>query len=366
MGCFGKDQLQVQAITPLPAPTAEEQLEFLQRIQSLFEDGNFSATYKYALLMALAELVVELGEDNGNELSLDMAKIGEKFAELYWPQTVQYVSGVAGTLCEVLKQNHGAQAGAINELLNLREAGANTLSKAKSMPNWPSAVHSITETVRAMPLKHLQVFGGRQVPFLYDYPLPHTKLVLKVGVMFNLRTFHSLIQQLARNGWISHIRKIHYNREIVGPTDDLEGFMFGTSRSSLQAITPVLARMQSGRCFYCAGDVRTGGHVDHFIPWSKYSRDLAHNFVLAHTGCNSFKSDMLAARIHLDNWVRRNEKYGVEIAGQFGEAGFVGDEAGILSVASWAYGQAVTNGGIAWVESKVTEPVSAEYLSVFS
>ena len=351
---------------PAPAPTAEQQLEFLQRIQSLFEDGNFSATYKYALLMALAELAVELGADNGNELPLEMARIGDKFAELYWPQTVQYVSGVVGTLSEVLKQNHGAQAGAINELLILREAGANTLSKAKNLPNWTSVVRRITETVRAMPIKHLQVLGGRQIPFLYEYPLPQGKLVLKAGVAFNLRTFHGLIHQLARNGWISHIRQIQYNREIVGPTDDLEGFMFGTSRNSLQAISTVLAKMQSGRCFYCHEDIRAGGHVDHFIPWSRYPRDLAHNFVLAHTGCNSFKSDMLAARVHLDNWVRRNERFGSEIAGSFGEAGFVGDEAGSRRVASWAYGQAVTSGGIAWVEHKVTEPVSPAYLAVFT
>ena len=34
--------------------------------------------------------------------------------------------------------------------------------------------------------------------------------------------------------------------------------------------------------------------VDHFISWSRYTTDLGHNFVLAHPGCNSQKSDYLA------------------------------------------------------------------------
>ena len=37
-------------------------------------------------------------------------------------------------------------------------------------------------------------------------------------------------------------------------------------------------------------------HVDHFIPWSRYPRDLVQNFVLAHNACNLDKGDMLGAR----------------------------------------------------------------------
>ena len=40
-------------------PSAEQQLNFLQHLQRLFDEGEFVATYKYALLMALAELSVE-------------------------------------------------------------------------------------------------------------------------------------------------------------------------------------------------------------------------------------------------------------------------------------------------------------------
>ena len=47
-------------------------------------------------------------------------------------------------------------------------------------------------------------------------------------------------------------------------------------------------------------------HVDHFTPWSRYPRDLAQNFVLAHNACNLDKGDMLTAPAHLTHWVARS------------------------------------------------------------
>jgi hypothetical protein len=41
--------------------------------------------------------------------------------------------------------------------------------------------------------------------------------------------------------------------------------------------------------------LRPATAVNHFVPWSRYPRDLAHNLVLAHGGCNSRKSDLLGA-----------------------------------------------------------------------
>lgn len=40
-------------------PTPEDQVEFLQNLQRLLSEGLFTATYKYALLLALADIAVE-------------------------------------------------------------------------------------------------------------------------------------------------------------------------------------------------------------------------------------------------------------------------------------------------------------------
>lgn len=348
-----------------PRPTPERQLEFLQRIQSLFEDGDFAATYKFALLMALAELAIERGTDDGRPLDLALTQIGEKFAELYWPQTVPYSSGTTGAAVDILAQNQGAQAAVIKELLKLRSCGANTLIQAKRLRQWPDAVRRITRVVRQMPVQFLQNVGGTTVPFLYDYPPPIGKLVLKPGVAFLLRSFHGLIQQLARAGWVTHIRQNSRNAPIIGQADDLQSFMFGTPRQNLQAVCLSLAELQSHRCFYCGDPIRNGGDVDHFIPWTRYPRDLAHNFVLAHSACNRRKSDMLAAQPHLDQWLERNERYGDEIAERVCASGFLADKNCTWTVAKWAYSQVASSGGIVWIRDKVTEPISDQYLASF-
>jgi hypothetical protein len=44
-------------------PSAESQIVFLKKIQTLFDDSSFNATYKYALLISLTDLAIEHGDD---------------------------------------------------------------------------------------------------------------------------------------------------------------------------------------------------------------------------------------------------------------------------------------------------------------
>lgn len=147
-------------MTTYRRPSPQEQLEFLQRIQRLFEDASFSATYKYALLIALAELAVERGSDDGSPLTLGLDVIGEKFAELYWPQTLPYSHGISDATPGILAQNQGSQAGVVNILLILRHSGANTITQAKLLPAWPQVTRQIASVVRQMPVRYLQNIGG--------------------------------------------------------------------------------------------------------------------------------------------------------------------------------------------------------------
>lgn len=345
-------------------PSAEEQLRFLQHLQRLFEDGDFVATYKFALLMALAEIAVEMPLTT-ESLPIDMFVIGEKFAELYWPQTVPYASGISYSAPGVLSQNQGKQAAIVNELLKLREEGYSSIAEAKrSARNWSAVVRKISGTVSGMPVQYLQNVGGSVVPFLYAYPTPKGKLVLLPGVAFMLRTFHPLIQQLARAGWVKHVRENRRNATIIGQADEIERFMFGAPRGALVEMGRFLKGLQSGRCFYCGDAIRTAGDVDHFIPWSKYPRDLAHNFVLAHPECNRRKSDMLAAEQHLARWVERNDRYRDEISGF--DAGFVADAGCSIAVASWAYDYGIRAGAYGWVEHQHTEQLRESCLGLLA
>ena len=51
-------------------PTSDEQIRFLVNLQRLLDEGAFVASYKFTLLLALADLSVEQGEDNGRPVTL--------------------------------------------------------------------------------------------------------------------------------------------------------------------------------------------------------------------------------------------------------------------------------------------------------
>jgi hypothetical protein len=55
-------------MTETPPPTAADQVAFLGQIERLLSEGQFVATYKYALLVAIADLSVQHGRDDGSEL----------------------------------------------------------------------------------------------------------------------------------------------------------------------------------------------------------------------------------------------------------------------------------------------------------
>jgi len=347
-------------------PSAEDQIHFLQNIQHLFEEGEFAATYKFALLLSLAELAVEQGDDSGAPLDLPMHMLGEKFVELYWRQIAPYQSGQVQTVSGVLFQNLGAQAAVIGRISKIYALTSGQLSKAKRHTNeWRNLINSVSSIIRNMPLRYLQIFGGQQQAFLYEYPAHLGKITLKSGVAFNFRRYQSLIQQFSRAGWIDHIRSNRRNHSMLGERGDLEAFMFGSSRASLVDLTSVLAQIQSGKCFYCEGRISARPEVDHFIPWSRYPRDTAHNFVLAHQSCNNNKREMLAAKQHLDKWLMRLDHHGEEIGGRLSEKGFWADPTSSKRIAHWAYQQAVQSNGIGWIAKGETEPLQQNILSLF-
>lgn len=346
-------------------PAAEEQIIFLQQIQRIFEEGEFAATYKYALLLALAELAVEQGNDDGKAFDLPMLSVGEKFAELYWRQLAAFSSGQENTQAAVLHQNHGAQASVIQHLSGIHTHSQGRLSVARRHRSWKKQVIAVAGVVRQMPLRRLQVLGGKLQPFLYDYPCPRGIVRLKPGVAFNLRRYQGLIQKLARTGWVDHIRSNKLNAPMLGQVDDLESFMFGCSRATLIEVAKVLAPLQDHRCFYCRQKIDQRAEVDHFVPWARYPRDTAHNFVLSHRGCNNDKREMLAAKRHLDHWMERMCRSGAEIGELLSEKGFVSDIECSMHIARWGYKQGVEAGGIGWVMKGDTEPLLDDCLEVF-
>ena len=161
---------------------------------------------------------------------------------------------------------------------------------------------------------------------------------------------------------MSHIRGNRSNLAIVGQADDLETFMFHANRARLQQVGGFLREYDGAKCFYCGRSLRDAVDVDHFIPWSHYPRDTAHNFVLAHKTCNGRKRDTLAARRHLEHWIDRNDLTGDDFQHEMEKLGFMVKWSGTRTIARWAYQQGIDVGSHAWVEHDLYEPVDGHYL----
>lgn len=346
-------------------PSPEFQLAFLAKLQRLFAEGDFTATYKFALLISLADLAVELGADDGSALSLSIRQIAERFIYLYWNHTSPYRTSSADAEAGVLIQNVGNQAAVLTAIAEFRTStGASTITRAKREPGYNRLITSVATTVSAQPLNYLQNFGGTYDPFLYER-VGRGSVQLKPGIAFCLRRFYPLAQQLSRSHWAAHIKSNRRNHAFFGHTGDLEEFLFSASRQSLAAIGQGLLKLDGDRCFYCGnglGDI----DVDHFIPFSLYPRDLAHNFVLAHPSCNRSKSDSLAAHRHLDRWLERIMKFEENLLEIGASAGLAGDRLTVERVATWGYSNACAAGGHAWLSPAKYEPIGSQYIVLLS
>ena len=329
-------------------PSAEDQLDFLTKVQRLFNESDFSSTYKYALLISLADLAIELGKDDNSELELSNRQIAERFIELYWQQSSPYKTSKAND-SGVLYQNYGTQAAIIKAIQAFRdENNFNSPNAAKHSKEYKKLVTAVASTVAKQPINYLQNVGGGALPFLYERNT--SSITLKTGVAYCLRRFQPLIQQLARSRWTDYIKKNAKNIPILGEKDDLSGFLFETSRKTLALVCKELKALYGCKCFYC-NKATAELEVDHFIPFSLYPRDLMHNFVLACPNCNRSKSDSLAARVHLDRWVKAVMKNN-DATTQIGEAvGVVANLETSLSIAQWSYDAASGGQVTGWVKA---------------
>lgn len=345
----------------MAAPSSDKQVQFLLQVQRLLAEGSFVATYKHALLLSIADICVEKGDDGGGRLRIATGGLAEKFISYYWRQSLPYHP--AGRPAAILKQNTGRQAAIISSIIKARGAYDGSLQRLKSnAAAWNRLIREVAETIRIMPIWKLQTIGRERVEFLYDHdPEEGHEIFLKEGVCYCFRLFYGLIHELVRGAWLRFVCSVSENKLLLGDAADLSAFMFGSGRATLDIYKPVLLEYQGGKCFYCLRPLRDKTDVDHFIPWSCYPIDLGHNFVLAHDSCNAQKSDRLAAVVHLERWCERNINHGRALDHAFQERNIVYDEHASWQVTAWAYRQAQVASSLVWLHGNELIVLSPEW-----
>jgi hypothetical protein len=75
----------------LPPDPDRTALRLAERLIQLLDRGGFTATYKYAVLVGLMDLCMELTGANGLPPdTITTRQLAEKVIELYWPQCAPY------------------------------------------------------------------------------------------------------------------------------------------------------------------------------------------------------------------------------------------------------------------------------------
>ena len=321
-------------------PSSEQQIQFLTDLQRLLNEGAFVATYKFALLSALADLCVERGQDTNAELRIPTREIAEKFVLYYWRQSRPFLPRGSKSAAFLLRQNTGREAAVISLLRQQFERGIDSVSDLRrDTQTWNRVVTKVNRTLCEMPLWKLQTVGASSMDFLYPNTMHGDSISLRPGVMFCCRKFHVFITDMVRGAWIRYVRR--QNQDRLGDPTDLDEFLFGTERVTLSGFVSMLREIQSNRCFYCRKEVPRGdNHVDHFIPWAMYPVNLGHNFVLSDSRCNTAKSDHLAAFDHLAHWNSRNKEFASSLTDGFDRISAFHDIDASLTIAQWAYNRA--------------------------
>lgn len=298
-------------------------LALAERMLGILDDGSFSATYKFALVLALLDVCIENTTRTGvPPSSVTTRQLAERVLELYWSHAVPFREH------GVLRQggNHrGQQAEILRDIDRFRSAcgaaGGDTLHRAKlaHRRHYERLLNSVEWKLIEMPIPRLQVLGRAEDRFLYEYGwgldvrpglvgayqrgVPGSfdnRLDLQPGVAEDLVRLNGILRPLFQREWA---RKIARMNEL--PEAELESFLFGTDRIPLEAVRRPLLDLQAGRCFYCEAEMNGRADVDHFLPWSRYADDGLDNLVVAHAGCNASKSDFLAAASHVERWRAR-------------------------------------------------------------
>ncbi len=331
----------------------KNQINFISYLQRLMQEGNFASTYKFAFLHAIADICIEKNITNNEQLIIPFDDIVDKLITLYWQHAKPFSAETTVPLAGgILLQNAGKQATIISDIASLQLKGIKNLSQAKESALWSNIYKNTLKTLKEGPLWRLQVLSKQDNCFLF----PHTKgrnyIELNKGIAGCFRQFHDLVVQLTRQGWVNKIAKIPNNQTVVGRAGELNDFLFGDNRNSITQAVDVLKEIQQGECFYCHKPIKSNPEVDHFIPFSKYSNDLAHNFVLAHKSCNGSKSDYLAALPHRDNWESQNlVNHKSTITNELSPY-FTCDPQRTNYVTNWAYQIADNNGSKFWLSPK--------------
>lgn len=312
------------------------------RLLDLVRGGARTTTYKPATLLALVEVLAVHADEQGRVPDrVSVRELAERVVGLYWPQVRDY-PGPRPYLQQSNDPNKGAVVlDAVRELYEAaREQGVRSPWRASLLlpREHDRAVRTVAANLCRYPLARLQRPPGYREGHDYERLL-YDDRAFGGGVQQSLDLHAGVGEQLlALSGLLTPVLQAEWTQQVAAlnalPSQDLQAHLFGRDRQDLGPVRERLRQLQGGRCLYCDGTLRTGGQVDHVIPWSLHPQDAIENLVLAHERCNGSKSAHLLDVEPLGAWTARDLG---ELADIAGDVGWTSRPDAVFSLARAAY-----------------------------
>jgi hypothetical protein len=301
-------------------------LRFAERLLSLIDSGRYSATYKFATLLAILDLAAEHTDPTSGPPDLLHGRdVAARVIELYWPQSAGYAAtpdSSKRTLSQSPQNDIPAKLARWRAQYGLGDGATLTDAERANPKGWGNVVADLTAVVIGMPLAKLQKFGdGRNAVedrFIYEFRWAEgvkrstveragfdDRLYLRPGVGEWLVRLTPLLRPLVEAKWTKRVAE--RNPEFVDH-QLLDAFLFGADRINLDRVRIPLLELQKGDCFYCHRRIRQPPEIDHFLPWSRHPDNTLDNLVAAHRACNGAKSASIAGLDHLEHWLARSQQ----------------------------------------------------------
>lgn len=327
-------------------PDERGAIAFAEKVLALLDQGAFTSTYKFAVLLGLTDLCLAgFTRDGHAPDSVTTAQLARAVTALYWTHAAPF-----GAPQAVLRQNRGGQAEILTRVARARALGATraatTLHRfAAAFPDEHARLlREVEWCLIEQPITLLQKFGRQEDRFIYELPWdrPSRRAFNQPGDFDNQLRFvgaagdhlvrlAGLLRPLLQRRWAAAVSRMN---EL--PESGLEDFLFGVSRAALAPVLPGLRALQDDRCFYCHDRLRQP-EVDHFLPWARIPLDAIDNLVVADRRCNHSKLDFLAAGAHVELWRDRARDRAGDLATIARDAGWERDGERALGIARALY-----------------------------
>ena len=304
-------------------------LTALEGIQCIVNEGNWTGTNKFGLLLALLDLAPLVDPE---VRTITAREVAEKVLEVHWDQAKQFNGEVLRQVASPNRDNTTVVK-SILELQSYATGAWLSFGQAKVLlpgSTWDEAVTRVQKDTWKNPVANLQNLPQiSNCQFLYSYD--KQSITLTTGGLHALISYGPALRVLIEARFVDVVQRM--NKSVFGPGLDLAAHLFGAERDMPGSTTRRrLIALQSGQCLYTGARISTKSHsLDHVVPWSRMRISTMENFVVTTKQVNTAKRDALLGPRPLAKWIGHLESNQEQISSLAKESNWPSDPQHVIS-----------------------------------